>query len=408
MPIDGDNSAVEYEELVAAFSQALIHKLRGHQVADSFLDYWVPDADPVIGIVGMADSARISGRSAIEIFFSASTVPEQRLAELEEGVGRFSTVSVEKQGEKYLLRATGMTPDKESQDDRGTAGVRTKKAPWSPDEAGPLNRVRSQGTDRWDSSGYPEFADVHPHFRAGLSAALEAISHEGEADVVPDKGLIRIQAQEQSANLVFYIDPATHTVCRVRHAGAQEPSVRAVLDLFCEAAENLPFQEVADHVGLKVIDRLVDEDKAPPVGGVLLPSNAGAPFELVPRLARQAFQEYCASKAFGDEVNFYYDPPPQYWLSLSSTERYEKIGGGIRAFLQSEKLYPDDMELLRLEKNRYQYEVRGVVSFSGRVETSQKPALMRLLESRLRRDTSVEIELVADRAKDSSPLRRLS
>lgn len=408
MPIDENKSAVEYEKLVAAYSQALIEKLRGHNVANSFLDYWVPDADPVFGIVGMADSARISGRSEIAILFSSSTVPENRLEELENSVGQFSKVSLEKNGEKYLLRAAGMAKEKESKDDHVPIGARAKKAPWSPNDAAPLNRIRAEGADRWDSSENPEFADVHPHFRAALSAALQEISHEGQTDDVPDEGLVQIQAQEQSANLVFYVDPATHTVCRARHSGAQKPSVRAVLELFCEAAENLPFQEVADHVGLKVLDRLVDEDKAPPAEGVLLPFNAGAPFELAPRLARQALQEYRASTAAGDEVNFYYDPPPQYWLSLSSTERSEKIGSGIRAFLQSEDLYPDDMELLRLEKNRYQFEVRGVVSFSDRIETVQKPALMRLLERRLRRDTGVEIELIADRAKDSSPLRRLS
>ena len=53
----------------------------------------------------------------------------------------------------------------------------------------------------------------------------------------------------------------SHTPYKARHSGAAKPSERAILDLFCKAAENLPIQEVADHVGLKILDTLVDEDK---------------------------------------------------------------------------------------------------------------------------------------------------
>lgn len=404
-----NNDAIEYEDLVEAYGQALIHKLRGHNVAHSFLDYWVPDADPVFGITGMVDSARISGLSEIAIEFSVATVPEDRLAELEHSVARFSQVSIAKHGNKYLLRATAMVQEGGSESDPIVARGGSRRTRWSPDQAAVWARVRRLHEDHADSLEYPDFAEVHPHFRAGLSSAMADLSHEGEPDNLVPAGLIRIQAREKSAALTLYVEPAINTVCLARHSGARAPSVRAVLDLFCRAAETRPLQEVAEHVALKVLDRLVDEDKAPPADGILLPSNAGAPFQLVHRLARQAFERYCATTAAGDGgVNFYYDPPPQYWLSLSPAERHEKIGRGIRAFLQSEGLYPDDIELLRLERNRHQYEVRGVVSFSDRVKTSEKPPLMRSLERRLRRDTDVEIELVADRAKDSSPLRRLS
>ena len=48
-----------------------------------------------------------------------------------------------------------------------------------------------------------------------------------------------------------------------------------------------------------------------------------------------------------------------------------------------------------------------MIAFSDRVAVGDKPVLMRRLERRLRRDLETEIELVADRARDSSPLRRL-
>ena len=46
--------------------------------------------------------------------------------------------------------------------------------------------------------------------------------------------------------------------------------------------------DVGDEVGLVEVDALVDEDRPFPVGGVLLPANAGLPFALPARLARQA------------------------------------------------------------------------------------------------------------------------
>jgi hypothetical protein len=66
------------------------------------------------------------------------------------------------------------------------------------------------------------------------------------------------------------------------------------------------------------------------------------------------------------------------------------------------------MQLLRLEKTKNGYEVRAVITFSERIKVEDKPFLLRRLEQRARRDVEPELELIAERAKDSSPLRRLS
>jgi hypothetical protein len=397
------NEPVDYESLAQAFNQALLDTLRKHSIADTFLDYWVPDADPVLGIAGMADSARIAGLAAIAIRFNRTTVPEARLPDLEQAVGRFAQAKLERNGDTLVLHATAMT--RTPGETAATRARKGTKAAWQADKLD-STRAGSSEPSGWASDELPEFGDVHQHFRAGLKEVLGALSHEG---VPPAReGLVRVQGREGPINLTLDIDPAAHTVSAAQHTGATRPSERAALDLFCRAAETLPVQEVADHVGLKVVDSLVDEDKAPPMGGILLPVNAGAPFMLAPRLARQAYDAYRATMALGRETNFYYAPPSQRWQALSSAERREKLVRVLRGFLQSEELYPDDMELLRLEKNKTGYEVRGVVGFSDRIEIENKPFLMRRLEQRLRRDLEPEIELVADRAKDKSPLRRLS
>ncbi len=397
---------LDYEGLAATFNQALLHTLRKHSVADTFLDYWVPDADPVLGIAGMVDSARIAGHPALSVRFKLATVAEGRLAELERAVSRFYDVTIERQGDSVVLHAAGMIASAEEASARGQRRAKTKPRYWSAEMAPAGPAIGAAPATRWTSGELPEFADAHPHFRAAMKAASAGLSHEGGA-VPEDAALKRLQVLEGAVRLTLDVDPVTHTVRRAGHDGGRTLSERVALDLFCRMAETLPIQEVADHVGLKVVDSLVDEDKPPPVVGVLLPINAGQPFTLAPRLARKAYDAYRASMSMGTETNFHYAPPSSGWLALTAPERREKVVGGLRGFLQSADLYPDDIELLRLEKNKYGYEVRGVIAFSDRVAVGDKPVLMRRLERRLRRDLETEIELVADRARDSSPLRRL-
>ena len=407
MSNDPQNEIVDYDDLAETFNQALLHTLRKHSIADTFLDYWVPDADPVLGIAGMADSARIAGRSEIAIRFRCTTVPKERLSELEKAVGRFSKTALTRQGDSIVLHATGMTKTVGETTMPSTAAAKAAQpAYWNAANAAAL-QVEDKKSSGWNSNELPEFKNVHPHFRAALKKTLESLSCEGAAGA-PSDGLTRVEGREGSISLILDVDQKDHIVRLARHSGAIKPSERAALDLFCKAATNLPLQEVADHVGLKIIDSLVDDDKLPPVGGVLLPINAGTPFMLAPRLARQAYDAYRKVKALGNETNFYFALPSQQWQALSSTERREKVSSVLRGFLQSEELYPDDIELFRIEKNKTGYEVRGVVGFSERIKVEDKPFLMRRLEQRLRRDLEPEIELIADRAKDSSPLRRLS
>ncbi len=396
---------IEYEKLVDMFNRALIHTLRKHSVADSFLDFWVPDADPVLGIAGMVDSARIAGLTAIAIRFRLATVSSKRLPDLERTLGKVCKLTLDIKGDTVLLRATDMKQNAVAEPEHVTN--RLKPTYWQADVTGTSPKSGAEAGPQWDSGELPEFSDVHPHFRAHLKTALGTLSHEGDASPSrPDT--VQVTGREGSITLTLDVDPNTHTVHSAHHIGASKPSERAILDLFCKAALELPLQEVADHTGLKVLDALVDEDKAFPIGGVLLPINAGAPFTLPPRLARRAYDAYRAQTGTKDGTNFYYAPPAAEWQNLSPDMRREKMTYVLRAFLQSSGLYPDDMAILRIDKNKYGYYVRVTVGFSDRIAIADKPRLMRQLEQRLRRDLEPEIDLVADRAKDTSPLRRLS
>ena len=396
--------AVDYDQLAASFNDALVSTLRRHSVAEGFLDFWVPDADPVRGIAGMVDSARIAGVGCIEIHVRRTTLPAERLHELEQLLSKSCTLALESRGEVVVLRVTDLKQ------------IFAAKGPasddWKPQygQTGAARDARSSAPKAltpWDDAALPEFSDTHPHFRSGLAAALANLSREGDIGR-PEADLVYVSGSEGASTLMLAIDPQTHAVRKAWHKGASRPSERATLDLFCKAAEKVPIQEVADHTGLKVLHSLVDQDKTTPVPGVLLPINAGAPFVLPSRLARQAYDAYRARIGTGQETNFYYRPPPKEWQDLSTQERLERVGYVLRGFLQSEGLYPDDMCILRIQRNKFDYEVRVNIGFSDRVAVADKPNLMRQLEKRLRRDLKTEIDLVADRARDTSPLRRLS
>lgn len=396
----------DYDKLVDMFNQALIHTLRKHSVADSFLDFWVPDSDPVIGILSMIDSARFAGLPSLAIRVSKKTLPASRLAEFELAAAKIGKTTIEAGADGYLIRASEMSKDARADGSAG-AGRVARREYWRPESA-TIEAKPAGASGTWSSNELPEFADVHPHFREPLSRAFSNLAFEVTAPPPPAGDAIRVIGEDGPVRLTLDVDGKTQVVLGATHSGGASPAERAILDLFCRAAKGLPIQEAADHLGLKILDSLVDEDRGPPVPGVLLPSNSGKPFALPGHIARRAYDAFRATTGAKLETNFYYPPPSGAWQALSAEERSENVERVIRAFLQSRELFQDDIALHRVEKNRYGYFVRVIVAFSDRISVEQKPHLMRQLESRLRRDVEPELDLVAERVKDTSPLRRLS
>lgn len=398
------SAAIDYDALVIAFNQALLHTLRKHSIADSFLDYWVPDADPVRGILSMIDSAWIANRSAVTIRFSHQTVSAERLPDLEQSARRSAQVAIDRKPDHFLLHATRLSVGVDQSGPDAAAGS-TKARYWA--AGGAPAKPLELPAGPWSADELPAFGDAHPALRAGLNAAFGHLRWEGEPADVAD-GCIRVVASHASSRMILDVDLKTQLVKTAHHAGATSPAARAALDRFCTLALGIPLQEVADHVGLKAIDAFIDDDKPPPVRGVLLPANAGAPFQIGPILARQAYEQFRVQAQLAAEPNYYAAAPSASWQSLSPPDRIARVESGMRGFLQSEQLYPDDLSLLRLENNKTGHEVRAIVAFSPRIETDARPSILRRLERRLRRDVERQVEVVADRAKDTSPLRRLS
>ncbi|MEQ9329227.1 MAG: hypothetical protein RJQ21_18235 [Rhodospirillales bacterium] len=92
MSAAGDS--LDYDALVREFEDGLVNNLRRHGVGDDFLEMWVPDPDPVLGVLNMAEAAESYGLQAVSIRVSKTMVPEDRLAELETALGNLGGVAI--------------------------------------------------------------------------------------------------------------------------------------------------------------------------------------------------------------------------------------------------------------------------------------------------------------------------
>ena len=87
------------------------------------------------------------------------------------------------------------------------------------------------------------------------------------------------------------------------------------------------------------------------------------------------------------------------WVDFSHAERVDRLSFWIPFFGRGE---PMTVKFVRLMPDKYQRPLRVVI------ETKDEPAKIRRLERFLRIILGVDIDVVGELARDTSPLRRLS
>jgi hypothetical protein len=75
-------ATLSYEELVRAFEEALVTKLRGHGAEADYLEMWVPDEDPVKSLLNMVEAAQAYGREDIAVEVAEDTLTDRQVNEL--------------------------------------------------------------------------------------------------------------------------------------------------------------------------------------------------------------------------------------------------------------------------------------------------------------------------------------
>jgi len=353
---------LDYDSLVAEFEHGLLNRLRGHGISTSFLELWVPDEDPVKGLLSMIEAAEAQGQSRLTIDIDAARFSAPQVDELRSCLGAGIALKGDLVGEKIRLTYSSL-------------------APVSP----------------------AAITDIAPCFRAAIADRLGSLAFAGPLE--PDAG--RAQIDTADGTLAVLVDPATHIVIKARHEQARTPTLAAILDVVCGLAEGRPIQEMHDHVLTKAIEQLTDRSMAPPVQGIRLPSNVDPAFQPVGAMIRAVYAAHVEATDFTAGINFFEEPPSASWLALSKEERLVRVENELRGFLEDKGVALDEVAVTDIIPNRFKQPVRVFIQFRGTLSAQEKPGLMRAFERRLKQKVEAQLHIYNETAKDESQLRRL-
>lgn len=447
-------TVINYDEVARSFEASLVTKLRGNTPEQEFLALWVPDSNPIQGILNMIDAAFEAGRTGIAIRVSRQTLSDAQKAELVRRAGEVGQITVVASGADVELRADRLNAfDRTVATGDGNAGAvtavpRVGGAPalsahekfvedrlshlfarqaageakvhvdlsGAPDakalkevstRAAEYGRVKEQGAGLVVAIE-PElapFARVAPPFRAALRQTLAAIRHEGT--VADGEDLVVLEAKKEGAVLSIAVDRTTHFVQSARHKGASDDVTRAVLEAFCAVVENVPIQEASDYSGFRLLHTLRDRSRSRPVRGIMRTVNAGQPLGLPVDLVRDLRAQYAEKTGYRSFANGFEPAPSSAWVALSREEMLDRINRTVTEFEGQRGLLPRTMPVQGLTKNTRGYFVRVFVGFAPGVDWRVKPTLMLALERRLKDQVEGKLQVYHEEMKDKSQLRRL-
>ncbi|CAK0759235.1 conserved hypothetical protein [uncultured Gammaproteobacteria bacterium] len=397
-----DGSPIQYEALVARFAEGLLTSLRGHGVELDFLETWVPDEDPVKGILNMAESAGAAGVDALAVAVGRDTLLAARDDELRQRLAELASAKIELVGlDGLVIRFSGLV----------AAVARTPAAGGS--KAIPPDRIaltdRPAETTVQLAAAVPN--SVTPALRAGIAHRLTVLAHEGPLDpaMTTTSGLVKIETSDPPTWLALLVDPADHHRIRVaRHGGGAEPAERAVLDVLCEAITDIPLAAVGNGPTY-ALARLLDQSLPRPVAGILLPANADPAFGPALRLTR-ALRPLLEQAGLTRDYDTFASPPSPGWLAHTAAERMALVEQAVAGFMAANGgRIAAGAHVLRLDDNLTGQPVRVVIELApgDTADAALRPRLVRQLEKVLKTTVEPTLQIYIDPVKDQNQLRRL-
>lgn len=102
----------DYEQLVADFNHSLNTQLRGHGSENRYLETWVPDEDPIKGILNMAESALSAGCDELRIVFSGTLIGDEARRTLVAAINQIAHGTLSENSDRcnLVIRASQATP----------------------------------------------------------------------------------------------------------------------------------------------------------------------------------------------------------------------------------------------------------------------------------------------------------
>lgn len=346
---------LDYDELARAYEETLLTTLRGHAAAAPFLDIWVPDDDPLRGLLSMVEAAQASGQDELSVKILRSSVGDNAEDRIKTEIGSVGHVAVDEDNSHLVVQVSLM--------------------------------------QEWQ-----DMSAIPASMRFGVINAGKNITHEGELEA--SDGLYTIQAEGVTLSVV--IDPDDHVVKLAKHAGAKDMAQRAVFDVFCDRISGLPLQEAADHGCLKTINALTDKKAQRAVPGIVTHFNAGDIFDLPLMLIRDLNTKYRREVKIVGTENFFHPAPKDDWTALSDDAKVELLKPLIARFSEMRGFDAGTLEILSMDNI-----VRVTISCGDEVEVDAKPKLLMDLEGFIRAETEVQLELYFEAMRDQNKIRRL-
>ena len=381
--------AIDYDKTAAEYEASLVTKLRGHG-AGSFLEHWVPDPDPALGIFNMIEAAWTAGRDELELTASRATLAGPALQKLKEMAESFAELRVEETPGGYALAIK-----RRSRVD----GTKTAK------RAAPAAKAPAREPRRADSRDVTW--DIHPSLTAALEAETAEFRCEGRLENIAGCVCVCVEAQSEKGGVSLAVGEQDGLIKQARYAAAGTPVRRRLLELMCRAIEARTVQDASDHAAVYVIYLLQGRAGRRPSEGILLPANAGLEVTSALRLVRDACKAYKTKTGARDTANFFETAPGEAWNAASRDEKLRRAVQGNETFCAAEGLPANTMKPVRVEKDIHGHEIRVIVQVSDKLPSDRVPSILRRLEHFLKLNFDPILQVYLEPWKDKSVLRRL-
>jgi hypothetical protein len=379
-----------YDELVENFNQALLVKLRKHGVEEAFLDFWVPDENPLIGILGMIDSAQIAQLRDIQVKVKESTLDSDKWNDLNESLSKDYQGEI-KVFDGYRILQVNFSSNKNNSFHNSHPGKPESR------------RV----LDEEIIAKYKNKSSLKPQQLIAAFNFGDNLPTEYKDKKIQNTNLLLIKAKGNFLEFSLAVDSSGKVI---DSSYSSSPELQSnPIEKCCNLAIGLPIQEVADHLVLKIMDYYIEEFNPDLIiSAIALPNNTAKEFVELQNVLRKVYNCYLQTEDLQSMTNFYYDLVPDFWNALDGIKKNDLVSGFIIKFLESNALHANAIKLVKIEKNKYKQDIRFAISLDNSIKSDDKPKVMRNLEGFLRKNIFKQVELIAERVQDVSPLRRLT
>lgn len=381
---------INYNYYEDNFNQTLISELRKHGSSEEYLQLWVPDDNIVIGLAGMVDSVLASKITDFHIEVAKRSISQNQIDEF---INLIKSTSHCKHSVVGDLHNFEFSP------------AQSIGKGHSPDINKKITKSKVEIKRAHESKSLVEKSQ--PIILSDLKEAALMLEvgfrHESTSKAIPNCILI------STLSYVLYLKVGADGLVHEAYFHSDgELWSKNLLDLYCQLAQGIPFQEIADHNVLKIIDILKLTGNKSLSDGILLPTNCGSFFTELIIACRKVYADWAKENQSSRDINQYISPPNDDWQKTEPTVLLGKIKSYLNDYYKEKNLvYSELISGIRLEKNKSKFLVRTVIQYASNALVDRPRDLLGM-EIYLRIHLEKTLEVVSERVSDTSPLRRLT